>query len=605
MNHVLINSKHKEEVRIGIVKDNNLVNLNIESSLNYKTKGNIYYGKISRIESSLEAAFVNYGKEKQGFLPFKEVSSYLKSKVTSENTESLRINEVLKEGQEIIVQIEKEERGNKGAALTTNINIAGMYMIFNPISDKVSGISRQITGKDRFSIKDTLDKLTIPNDSGIIIRTAGSGKSTEELQWEVDYLNELWNAIKDACSSHKAPCLLYQESNIIVRTIRDYLRDYTDSFVLDNKEDFNQAYEFVRMVVPHYLDKIKFFDDSNHSLFDHFGIEKQASDIFKREVQLSTGATIVFDTTEALTAIDINSAKSNKGANIEDTAYNSNLSAAKEIAKQLQLRDIGGLIVIDFIDMSTEEHKRAIINAMKQHTANDKARIQIGDISNFGLLEMSRQRIMNSVIESVEKVCPTCGGRGTMPNTVSFALEVLRKVTKSCTNKKDLKQITVQSSVEVITYILNEKRENINALEDKHDLSIVLLPNSYMHFGELNISYKTTVNNKQRSYSKIKKTKTTLADNGLLTVPETAIINSTMPSTPKPVQKHSVFDSIRTFFSKPKTTNKVAKKASYKKKRRYNNKQNASGGARKSNGRKPMNQAKSKSQAQPKQQKPE
>jgi ribonuclease E len=575
MNYVLINSKHKEETRIGIVKDENLINLNIESSLNYKTKGNIYLGKISRIEGSLEAAFVNYGREKQGFLPFKEVSEYLKKRAHNPESENLSINDVLQEGQEVIVQIEKEERGNKGAALTTNINIAGMYMIFNPNSDKVSGISRQIAGKDRAELKTTIKQLNVPKNAGIIIRTAGSGKSAKELQWEVDYLNNLWKAIVGATKANSAPTLIYQESNIIVRTIRDYLRDYTDSLILDNKDDFNQAYEFVRMVVPHYLDKVKFFDDSHHSLFEHFGIEKQTKDIFKREVQLSSGATIVFDTTEALTAIDINSARSNKGANIEDTAYNSNLSAAKEIAKQLQLRDIGGLVVIDFIDMADEDHRNAIVNAMKQHTAGDKARIQIGDISSFGLLEMSRQRLMSSVIESVERVCPTCSGRGTAPSVPSFALDVLRKIIKVCNNKKTVKQITVQSSVDVITYLLNEKRSDINCLEDTYKVKVVLLPNSYMQFGDVNFSYKNNVDNsKHKSYTKIKKPQTTLVDNGLLNIPESAIINSTMPTTPKPQAKVGFFAKIKNAFAPKK---QVVKKKSYnnnKKRRNYNKRSN-------------------------------
>lgn len=581
MNHILINATHQEEIRIGVVKDQSLVNLNIETSLNRQTKGNIYYGKISRVEKSLEAAFVDYGKDKQGFLPFKEVSDFLRLKSNKEG-ESLTINDVLKEGQEIIIQIEKEERGNKGASITTNINIAGVYMIFNPVSSKTTGVSRQITGKSREELKVIIDELKVPKNTGIIIRTAGSGKSLEELQWEVDYLNNLWNAITNACKNNTAPILVYQESNMIVRTIRDYLRDYTDSIIIDNKDCFNQAYEFVRMVIPHYLHKIKFFDDSSHSLFEHMKVEKQVQNIFQREVSLNTGATIVFDPTEALTAIDINSARSNKGNNIEDTAYNANLSAAKEIAKQLQLRDVGGLIVIDFIDMAEQGHRDAIVNAMTQHTSDDKARIQIGEISKFGLLEMSRQRMMSSVVESVEKVCTTCNGRGTMPTVPNLALDILRQITKSCSSKKTLKTITIQSSIDTITYLLNEKRYEITSLEEKYNIHIVLLPNQYMQFPNWSVVYKNNndkgANPQNKSYSRITKPQNTLADNGLSDIPEEAIIRSFMPKTAKPeVKKLSSWDKIKNAFTPKKKDSKKkynGGKRYYKKNNNYKGRRN-------------------------------
>jgi ribonuclease E len=582
MNHILINAQHEEEIRIGVVKDKSLINLNIETSLNRKTKGNIYYGKISRVEQSLEAAFVNYGKDKQGFLPFKEVSDLLKKGIKTTEGESLKISDVLKEGQEIIVQIEKEERGNKGASLTTNINIAGMYMIFNPVSGKSTGISRQISGKERTALREVVDTLKIPNNSGVIIRTAGSGKSSEELQWEVDYLNSLWGAITNACKQNDAPVLVYQESNIIVRTIRDYLREYTESIIIDNKQFFNQAYEFVRMVVPHHLDKIKYFDDEAHSLFEHMSVEKQARNIFQREVVLNNGATIVFDPTEALTAIDINSARSNKGANIEDTAYNANLSAAKEIAKQLQLRDIGGLVVIDFIDMNEQEHRDAIVNVVKQATAKDKARIQIGEISQFGLLEMSRQRVASSVIESVEKTCTTCNGRGTMPTVPNLALDILRKITKSCTTKTALYKTTVQASVDVITYLLNEKRHEINHLEEKYEIKITLLPNPYMQFPNWTIAYKNhnekTGKKSPKSYERVNKPQNTLAENGLNDIPEEAIIRSFMPKTAKPqIKELTFFEKIKKALTpkkKPKKkqrNKKPYKKGNYKGKNKNNN----------------------------------
>lgn len=569
MNQIIVNTAHKEEARIGVIKNKKLINLNIETSLNQKTKGNIYYAKISRIEPSLEAAFIDYGKGKHGFLSFKEVSESLK-KDSKPKSNKLTINDVLSEGQSIIVQIDKEERGNKGAALTTNINLAGAYIIYTPNSEKSTGISRQIDNDGRQKLREIVKNLKTVANTGIIVRTAAHGKTLEELQWEVDYLVSIWNAIVNSCESNAAPVLIYKESNIIVRTIRDYLRDNTDSIVFDNKDSFKQAHDFVEMVLPHYLDKVKFFDNKEHSLFAHFGIEKQVSNIFKREVALSSGATIVFDPTEALTAIDINSARANKGANIEDTAYNSNLNAAKEIAAQLQLRDIGGLIVIDFIDMQSEEHKQSIVNAMKKHTANDKARIQIGDISKFGLLELSRQRIMSSVVESIEKTCTTCNGRGTIPTVPSLALSILQQITKACGNKKDLSTIIIQASVDVITYLINEKRNDISKIDSQYEIKILLLPNTHMQFPNWNISYKSNnKSSKNKSYQKITKPQNNIADNGLYQVPEEAIVNSFMPKTPKPIVKTGFLQKLKNKFFKSK---KIKKQ--YKGKYKYGNNNN-------------------------------
>ncbi|MBT4669205.1 MAG: Rne/Rng family ribonuclease, partial [Candidatus Ruthia sp.] len=487
MNHILINATHKEEIRVGIVKNKKLTDLNIETSLNQKNKGNIYKGKISRVEQSLEAAFVDYGKERQGFLPFKEVAESLYNGAKAKG-DKLTISDVLKEGQEIIVQVEKEERGNKGAALSTYINLAGAYMILTPNNPKSHGISRQITSTERQSLKEVIQKITMPENSGLIIRTAGSGKSLEELQWEVDYLSELWSSINNAAEKGSAPFLIYQESDIVIRTLRDYLREDTDSVIIDDLETFQNAKEFVSFVLPHYLDRIKLFDVSEHSLFNHMGVENQVRSVFNREVSLRTGATIVFDTTEALTAIDINSARATKGLDIEETAYNTNLEAAKEISIQLQLRDIGGLVVIDFIDMSSEEHRKSIEKAMEKATNSDRARIQIGTISQFGLLEMSRQRLMSSVTESVEKSCPQCNGSGTTPTVPSLALTILRQLEDGCNASNQTQRLTIQSSIDVITYLLNEKRSDITRLENKHGIKITLLPNPYMQFPNFNIN---------------------------------------------------------------------------------------------------------------------
>ena len=419
MNHILINATHKEEIRVAIVKNQKLTNLDIETSLNRKTKGNIYKAKISRVEQSLEAAFVDYGKEKHGFLPFKEVSPFFAEGVKPKG-DKLTISDVLKEGQDIIIQVEKEERGNKGAALSTYINLAGAYMILTPNNPKSSGISRQISASDRQDLKKVLPKLDVPKHSGLIIRTEGAGRGASELQWEVDHLTQLWKSIKTATKKQDAPFLIYQESDITVRALRDYLREDTDSVIIDDLETYQKARDFINFVMPHYLDKIKFFDVTDHSLFAHMSVESQVKNVFNREVALKSGATIVFDATEALTAIDINSARATRGTSIEDTAYKANLDAAEEIALQLQLRDIGGLVVIDFIDMASESNRTSIEKLMEKATANDRARVQIGSISRFGLLELSRQRLMNSVLESTGKTCSVCNGSGTNPTYLRY-----------------------------------------------------------------------------------------------------------------------------------------------------------------------------------------
>jgi ribonuclease E len=594
MNHILINATHKEEIRVGIVKNKKLTDLNIETSLNQKNKGNIYKGKISRVEQSLEAAFVDYGKERQGFLPFKEVAESLYNGAKAKG-DKLTISDVLKEGQEIIVQVEKEERGNKGAALSTYINLAGAYMILTPNNPKSHGISRQITSTDRQALKEIIQKITMPENSGLIIRTAGSGKSLEELQWEVDYLSELWSSINNAAEKRSAPFLIYQESDIVIRTLRDYLREDTDSVVIDDLETFQNAKEFVSFVLPHYLDRIKLFDISEHSLFNHMGVENQVRSVFDREVSLRTGATIVFDTTEALTAIDINSARSTRGSDIEETAYHTNLEAAKEIAIQLQLRDIGGLVVIDFIDMSSEEHRKSIEKAMEQATNSDRARIQIGLISQFGLLEMSRQRLMSSVTESVEKSCPQCNGSGTTPTVPSLALTILRQLEDGCNASNQTQRLNIQSSVDVITYLLNEKRNDISRLENKHEIKITLLPNPYMQFPNFTITkQKGDKKQQHKSYQGISKPQYNLAENGLTNTVEVPAIDMNRPATRVPEKKQlSLIEKImKALFG--------TKKKKVKKKRPDQNNQN-----RNRNRNRNRNKSRNKNQNKPQGQKPQ
>ena len=549
MNHILINATHKEEIRVAIVRSQKLTDLNIETSLNRKTKGNIYKARISRVEQSLEAAFVDYGKEKHGFLPFKEVSGFFADGVKPKG-EKLTISDVLKEGQEIIVQIEKEERGNKGAALSTYINLAGAYMILTPNNPKSAGISRQISATNRQDLKNLLPKLQVPKHSGLIIRTEGAGKGIEELQWEIDHLTQLWKSIKTATKNQDESFLIYQESDITVRALRDYLREDTDSVIIDDLETYKKARDFVSFVMPHYLDRVKYFDITEHSLFAHMSVESQVKSVFNREVTLKSGATIVFDATEALTAIDINSARATRGTSIEDTAFKANLDAVAEIAVQLQLRDIGGLIVIDFIDMSTEENRVAIEKAMEKSTANDRARVQIGTISRFGLLELSRQRLMNSIAESTGKTCSQCDGSGTTPTIPTLALNIIRQIEDSLNSKKNNSDITIQSSVELVTYLLNEKRQNIIEMEVKHNIKITLLPNQYMNFPNFSINNKKVDKKSQhKSFQGISKPQINPNEINYLEEVEMPIIDANRPSTKIPERKVSFMSKLSDMFS--------------------------------------------------------
>ena len=557
MNHILINATHKEEIRVAIVKNQKLTNLDIETSLNRKTKGNIYKAKISRVEQSLEAAFVDYGKEKHGFLPFKEVSPFFAEGVKPKG-EKLTISDVLKEGQDIIIQVEKEERGNKGAALSTYINLAGAYMILTPNNPKSSGISRQISASDRQDLKKILPKLDVPKHSGLIIRTEGAGRGVSELQWEVDHLTQLWKSIKTATKNQDGPFLIYQESDITVRALRDYLREDTDSVIIDDLETYQKARDFINFVMPHYLDKIKFFDVTDHSLFAHMSVESQVKNVFNREVALKSGATIVFDATEALTAIDINSARATKGVSIEDTAYKANLDAAEEIALQLQLRDIGGLVVIDFIDMASEANRVSIEKLMEKATANDRARVQIGTISRFGLLELSRQRLMNSVLESTGKTCTVCNGSGTNPTIPSLALRIIRQLEDNLNSNKTNGDITIQSSVEVITYLLNEKRQHINNMEEKHQIKITLLPNQYMHFPHYTVNkQKGNKSSHHKSFQAISRPQENPNVINYIDKPDIPAISTNQPSTKMPEKKISFMSKLAEIFSSEK---KVAQK---------------------------------------------
>lgn len=575
MNQILINATHKEEIRVAVVKKDILSNLNIESALNQKTKGNIYKAKVSKIEKSLEAAFIDYGQEKHGFLPFREISEKLLENANKK--EKISIIDCLKEGQEIIVQVEKEERGNKGASLTTSISLAGLYTILTTNKKRNSGISRQINRNDRNDLKDILTKMKIPDDSGLIIRTEGAGKNLKELQWEVDHLSQIWKSILNASTEKPSPFLIYQESDITLRTVKDYLREDTDNLIIDDLETYKNVKDFVGFMMPHYLDKIKFFNSEEETLFDNMKIESQIKSVFNREVSLKSGATIVFDTTEALTAIDINSARSTKGANIEETAYKTNINAVKEIAKQIQMRDIGGLIVIDFIDMSNEEHISSIEKAMENETNNDRARVQIGNISKFGLLELSRQRIDSSVNSYISKTCTQCNGSGITPTVPSLALAIIRRIEDAFKNKNKIDALTVQSTAEVITYIINEKRQFILDMENKYVTKIILLANQYLKFPAFSIEKPKQLNNKQQnSYQTISKPRQSYEYSYSQDKPPVPAVGKNQYINKKPNKKTFSILKLFSFGKKKKNTTKNARNSNnfnknkyYKNKKRY------------------------------------
>ncbi|BBN60044.1 Rne/Rng family ribonuclease [Hydrogenovibrio marinus] len=476
MKRMLINATQPEEVRIALVDGQKLYDLDVETPHHQKKKANIYKGTITRIEPSLEAAFVDYGSERHGFLPFKEVAEeYYPENYSGDK---LTIKDVLKEGQEIIVQVQKEERGNKGAALSTQITLAGPYVVMMPNNPKAGGISRRIEGDDRSDTRDALRDIDIPDGMGLIIRTAGVGKSTEELQWGINYLVQLWDAIQNASKEKSAPFLIHQESDIVILAIRDYLRQDIGEIIIDDMDTFHKARDFIQHVMPHQVYKVKPYQDSI-PLFTRFQVESQIESAYMREVKLPSGGEIVIDITEAMTSIDINSSRSTKGGDIEETAYHTNLEAACEIARQLRLRDIGGLVVIDFIDMHSSRHQRDIENKMREAVKSDRARVQIGKISRFGLLEMSRQRLRPSIEESTQMVCPRCKGVGVIRGVESLALSILRLIEEEAM-KENTRRITVQLPVDVATFLLNEKRHQIIHIEDHHKLHILIIPNEHL-----------------------------------------------------------------------------------------------------------------------------
>ncbi len=479
MKRMLINATQPEELRVALVDGQKLYDLDIEVPAREQKKSNIYKGKITRVEPSLEAAFIDYGAERHGFLPLKEVARSYFSDEARESGGRASIKEALREGQEIVVQVEKEERGTKGAALTTFISLAGRYLVLMPNNPRAGGVSRRIEGEDRSSIRDAMAALNIPEDMGLIVRTAGVGRAIEELQWDLDYLLQLWSSIEAASTERPAPFLIYQESNVIIRALRDYLRSDIGEILIDDADICDKARDFMQLVMPHNLNKLKLYQDTV-PLFSRFQIESQIESAFQREVTLPSGGAIVIDHTEAMISIDINSARATKGGDIEETALNTNLEAADEIARQLRIRDLGGLIVIDFIDMQPTKHQREVENRLREALKMDRARVQIGRISRFGLLEMSRQRLRPSLGESSQIVCPRCKGQGTVRGVESLGLSVLRIIEESAMKDKT-GRIVAHLPVEVATFLLNEKRHILHATEQRQHVDILLIPVPHMH----------------------------------------------------------------------------------------------------------------------------
>jgi len=474
---MLVNATQEEELRVALVDGQRIYDLDIEIPSRETKKANVYKGRITRVEPSLEAAFIDYGAERHGFLPLKEISrEYFKAQDGEAGRPGIR--ELIQEGQELIVQVEKEERGNKGAALTTFISLAGRFLVLMPNNPRAGGVSRRIEGEDRDQLREAMDNLQIPDGMGAIVRTAGVGRTPEELQWDLNNLVDIWNAITQASDGRPAPFLIYQESKAILRALRDYLSDDIGEILIDKQEIFAEAQDYMQRFMPGNLRKLKFYDD-HVPVFTRYQIESQIESAYSHKVTLPSGGSIVIDHTEALVSIDINSARSTRGTDIETTACNTNLEAADEIARQMRLRDVGGLIVIDFIDMESQKNQRAVEDRLRDAVKQDRARIQIGRISRFGLLELSRQRLRPSISESTNIVCPRCNGMGVIRSVESLALAILRLIGEEA-RKDRTSKVIAQLPVDVATYLMNEKREWLHSIEARSGIDVILVPNRYL-----------------------------------------------------------------------------------------------------------------------------
>lgn len=554
MKRMLINATQPEELRVAVVDGQYLCDLDIDAPSREKQKANIYKGKITRIEPSLEAVFVDFGSERHGFLPFKEISpEYFRARPGGESEETpapAAIKDLLREGQEVVVQIDKEERGNKGAALTTFISLAGRYLVLMPNNPRAGGVSRRASQTQREQLRESLDQLEIPEGMGVIIRTAGADKEAEDFKWDLDYLMRLWEAVQTAVNAKPAPFLVFQESNIIIRALRDCLAPDIGEVLIDNEAVFSQARDFVQMVMPQHLPKIKHYRD-NVPLFTRFQIEIQIETAYQREVRLPSGGSIVIDHTEALLSIDINSARATKGSDIEETALNTNLEAADEIARQLRIRDLGGLIVIDFIDMTPARHQREVENRLKTALKLDRARVQIGRISRFGLLEMSRQRLRPSLGESSQIVCPRCSGQGSIRNVKSLGLAVLRMVEEHAI-KENTARVIAKLPVDVATFLLNEKRAAISAIESRSKISVLVIPHPVLETPHYEIERVRKDGNSERasdiaSFDLVETPEVTVPEDWIKSrVYEEPAVKGIRPGAPAPITSASVSVSMPT-----------------------------------------------------------
>lgn len=509
---MLINATQSEEIRVALVKDNHLYDLDIDCPSDIKKKGNIYKAIVTRREQSLDAVFVEYGGKRQGFLPLKEIApEYFNKNVKVTGDEKPPVTALIREGQELLVQVDKEERGNKGAALTTFITLAGCYLVLMPNNPNSGGISRRIEGDDRDELRETLNALQLPEEMGLIIRTAGVGKGQEDLQDDLHMLTNQWQAILHAYSTQLAPCLIHQEGDVIIRSIRDNLRKSISEIIIDDQISYVKAKQYIEQVKPDFLPHLKLYN-SPVPLFNFYQIESQIETAYQREVALPSGGALVIDRTEALVSIDINSAKATSGSDIEATALNTNLEAADEIARQLRLRDLGGLVVIDFIDMGSGKNQRDVENRLKEALKADRARIQVGRISRFGLLEMSRQRLRLSLGETAQEVCPRCEGRGTVRNIQSHGLSIIRLIEEEALKEKTA-EVHVQLPVDMATFIMNEKRDFILNIEKRHDVHVLVIANPHLQTPQYSITRLKEDNvgkNKKPSYTLIQEPETVL-----------------------------------------------------------------------------------------------
>ncbi len=579
MKKILLNASQKEEVRLAVVENNKLTELDIDFP-SRNIKSNIYKGVISRVEPSLEAAFINFGRKRHGFLPFKEISPDL---FTGSSKSS---RDCLETGKEIIVQVDKEERGNKGAALTTYLSLAGKYLVLLPKNPSTGGISRRIEGDDRVKAKKLMDGLNVPDGMSVILRTSSLDSSQESIRWDIDYLIQIYESVLETSVQQDAPFLIYQESSMMARLTRDYCDETVDEVYIDDKEFFDNFIGAKKLFLPHHDLKIEHHSDLT-PIFSKHRIEKQVQTVYKRNINLPSGGNIVIDSTEALVSIDVNSARSTKGSDIEETALNTNIEAAVEILTQLKLRDIGGLVVIDFIDMMSINSQKNVMRKVAEYAKKDKAKIQFARISKFGLMELSRQKLKSSIIQNNYENCPTCDGTGQIKSLSSLAISILRIIEEEAINSKDKE--TVYLPVRLATYLLNEKKDTIKNIESRHGVAIKIVPDPELDTSSYEIDnegleqseFKKKLKNSTKDNKKNNNSDT--ADGMIIQDKEVALMSAVKPKTipPKPSvngrvtnhKKASIFTKIiKMIFGKNKEEDKLNKrpKRYYGKNRRYN-----------------------------------